>query len=276
MDLILERDALLQLAMRHHDRYVSNEPFPHIVIDDFLTHSVAEAIVARFPSPRSLPWKRYDNEMEVKLEFRDETRLDGYLRDVLYQLNSALFLEFLEVLTGAQGLISDPYFEGGGIHQIERGGFLNIHADFNYHSKLGLRRRRNVLLYFNKDWKDEYKGHLELWDAQMRTCVQRIAPRFNRCVVFNTDDFAYHGHPEPLQCPAGMTRKSLALYYYSSDVRAEAEGGGHSTLFRVRPGEAPNLKYSRLRRLRRRVKETVLQFVPPIGLTLYERLRSHR
>jgi Rps23 Pro-64 3,4-dihydroxylase Tpa1-like proline 4-hydroxylase len=275
MQLIFDRKGLDAIARAHRDRYASNQPFPHVVIDDVLPRAVAEGIVERFPEPRSLPWRRYDNESEVKLEFQDETRLDEYLRETLYQFNSALFLEFLETLTNIRGLIPDPYFEGGGLHQIERGGFLNIHADFDHHSRLGLRRRLNVLIYLNREWKDEYGGHLELWDREMRACVRRIAPTFNRCVIFNTDDQAYHGHPEPLQCPPGVTRKSLALYYYTRES-TETRSGGHSTLFRLRPGERPQAKYSQFRRLRRRVKETGLLFIPPIVLRLYGRLRFPR
>ena len=54
-------------------------------------------------------------------------------------------LEFLETLTGIDGLVPDPYFAGGGLHQIVRGGFLKVHADFNWHPKLRLDRRLNML-----------------------------------------------------------------------------------------------------------------------------------
>jgi hypothetical protein len=67
---------------------------------------------------------------------------------------------------------------------------------------------------------------------------EKILPIFNRMVIFSTTDFSYHGHPEPLTCPEGWTRKSLALYYYSNGRPAEeiAETA-HSTIFQARPGE---------------------------------------
>ena len=79
-------------------------------------------------------------------------------------MNSLRVLLFLEALTGIEGLIPDPYFGGGGPHQIQPGGFLKIHADFNVHPQLKLDRRLNMLIYLNKDWREEYGGHLELWD----------------------------------------------------------------------------------------------------------------
>jgi hypothetical protein len=45
----------------------------------------------------------------------------------------------------------------------------------------------NVIIYLNRDWREDYNGSLELWSRDMKHAVQRIAPRWNRCVIFNTD-----------------------------------------------------------------------------------------
>jgi Rps23 Pro-64 3,4-dihydroxylase Tpa1-like proline 4-hydroxylase len=140
-------------------------------------------------------------------------------------------LLWLEALTGIEGLIPAPYFGGGGLHQIEPGGFLKIHADFNVHPKLKLDRRLNMLVYLNKDWRDEYGGHLELWDRDLSACRKKILPSFNRTVIFSTTDTSFHGHPHPLTAPVGMSRKSVSLYYYTAG-RPEAERSApHDTLF---------------------------------------------
>src|SRR5204862_6163752 len=87
---------------------------------------------------------------------------------------------------------------------------------------------------------DGYGGHLELWDRDMKRCVKKIAPHFNRVVVFTITDWAFHGHPEPLTCPDGATRKSIALYYFTVGRPAgevkHARGAG-DTHFVPRPGE---------------------------------------
>jgi hypothetical protein len=136
-----------------------------------------------------------------------------FTRDLLREFNSPGCLQFLETLTGIGNLMPDPYFEGGGLHQIEPGGFLKVHADFNWHPRLRLDRRLNLIVYLNQDWREEYNGHLELWDRSMSLAVRKVLPVFNRAVVFSTTSWAYHGHPEKLACPPGQTRKSLALYY---------------------------------------------------------------
>ena len=128
----------------------------------------------------------------------------------------------------------DDHLEGGGIHQSDKGGFLNIHADFTVHPHhRNWQRRINVLVYLNKSWQEEWGGKLELWDKQMKACEKKILPIFNRCVIFNTDADSYHGHPEPMTCPEDSFRRSIALYYYT----VEANPLRRSTFYKVRPGE---------------------------------------
>lgn len=232
-----DRLRLHALAERLRRAYARARPFPHVVIDEFLPDWVLEQVLEEFPGPHELDWIRYRGEHEHKLESRHEWELGPFTRHLLSQFNSATFLSFLEVLTGESGLITDPYLEGGGLHQIEPGGYLDVHADFNWYPRLRLSRRLNVLLYLNKDWKPDYGGHLELWDADLRRCVRRILPVFNRCVIFTTGDRSFHGHPDPLRCPEGRTRKSLALYYYVSGARQAEPAEAHSTVWGTRPSQ---------------------------------------
>lgn len=140
------------------------------------------------------------------------------------------------------------------LHQTFGGGFLKIHADFNWHDKLKLDRRINVLIYLNKDWNDEYGGHLELWDRAMTRCEVRELPVFNRMVVFNTTTHSFHGHPDPLDCPQEMTRKSIAMYYYTNGRPAHEKRGQHSTLYQRRREDAFSVG----------VQTLLQELVPPI------------
>ncbi|NJK38153.1 MAG: 2OG-Fe(II) oxygenase [Oscillatoriales cyanobacterium RM2_1_1] len=256
----MDPEYLDDLASKNHESYITAEPFPHIIIDNFLPEFVLDAILEEFPEPGKIGWKTFDDPSQKKLASQHEQQMGEATRLLLYQLNSATFVEFLEKLTGIEGIISDPHFIGGGLHQIERGGFLKIHADFNRHRRLRLDRRLNLLIYLNKDWQEDYGGHFELWDREMKQCEKQVLPVFNRCVIFNTNDFSYHGHPNPLTCPEGRTRKSLALYYYSNGRPEEELSGSHSTLFKSRPGESLPQKQA----AQSGWKSTLRKFVPPI------------
>lgn len=215
--------------------YRAAQPFPHAVLDGFAEDEHLDQVLAEFPP---MPEATRGVLEERKHAVADETRFGPFTRHYVAQFNSSVVLDFLESLTGISGLIPDPHYLGGGLHQTAAGGYLKVHADFNRHKRLRLERRLNLILYLNRGWDEDYGGHLELWNRDMTSCEQRIAPEFNRCVIFTTTDTSYHGHPDPLRCPPGVTRKSIALYYYTGGQGAEeVDSGTHTTLFRARPGE---------------------------------------
>lgn len=208
--------------------YINADPFPHIIIDDFLPPEILDSILDDFPKPDEIEWWTFNNNNEIKLGSKNEVQIPQIARNVLQELNSGYILDWLEVLTGVPGLVADTRLIGGGLHQIQRGGKLGIHVDFNIEPRTKLARKLNLLLYLNKEWDDEWLGHLELWNNDKTKCVQKIAPIFNRCVIFNTTGKPWHGHPHPLNVPENVTRKSLALYYYNVDNTVT---NSHNTIF---------------------------------------------
>jgi len=206
-----------------HDAYVGADPFPHMMFDDFVAPDVTDAVLEGFPSPDAdINWRQLlatgsDGE---KVQFNKQGmphlfKIPAVARQLIWELNSSSFIRSLEKLTGIENLIPDPSLRGGGLHQILPGGLLGVHADFTHHVDYDLERRVNLLLYLNKNWEDEYEGHLELWNRDASRCVKRLRPLAGRCVIFNTDADSYHGHPRPLKCPQGVSRKSIAIYYYT-------------------------------------------------------------
>lgn len=258
------------LADKYRQEYSSAKPFPHIVIDNFLPKAMLDSVLEEFPSPEKIDWKTFDNSAEKKLASTSELQMGEHTRLLLQQLNSSTFISFLEKLTGIDGIIPDPHFVGGGLHQIEKGGYLKIHVDFNRHKRLHLDRRLNLLIYLNKDWQEEYGGHFEMWDVDMTECQKKILPLFNRCVIFSTTDFSFHGHPEPLTCPENRTRKSLALYYYSNGRPAHEVADGHSTVFKERPEETIKSKNASSLKL----KTVLKKLLPPIFVDLKKYLSN--
>lgn len=228
--------SLPALAAAFH----SAQPFKHVVIDGLFDPDFLLRVAEEFYPPDDGRWQHLQNDQEGKLAISNsEQYLPPTIKQFLRELNAEPFLQQLSALTGISYLLPDPYLLGGGMHCIPPGGKLAIHEDFNKHPFTKLDRRLNVLIYLNVDWPEAYGGALELWDRSMRHCVQRILPLFNRTVVFVTDDFSFHGHPDPLACPQDRVRKSLALYYYTNG-RPEAElylGTDHGTLFQQRPFE---------------------------------------
>lgn len=198
--------------------YADAPVFPHVIIDNFLEYTPLAEAARHFPPIDNEAWIHYVHYNEKKGGLNKRERIPQPLLALIDELNSPRFVALLSALTGIPNLIADYSLEGGGLHQIERGGFLNIHADFTAHPHQRMWRRRvNLLLYLNEDWHEEYGGQLELWTKDMRECFKTIMPVFNRCVIFNTDSDCFHGHPHPLTCPDDRTRKSIALYYFTEE-----------------------------------------------------------
>ena len=229
-----------EIADEKRSEYLNGKPFPHICIDNFFDEKILDQILSEFPNLKEED-EFYRNSNEFKYASRGEYKFEENTRKFMHFLNSQPMLEFLSKLTGIENLIPDPYFWGGGLHQIVKGGYLKIHADFNVHPTMKLDRRINLLVYLNKNWDDQFGGAFELWDEEMTHCQSKIFPYFNRLVVFSTTSTSYHGHPDPLNCPENISRKSLALYYYTNGRPEEERKLGlleHTTLFRKRKTES--------------------------------------
>jgi Rps23 Pro-64 3,4-dihydroxylase Tpa1-like proline 4-hydroxylase len=214
--------------------YRNAQPFPHIVIDDFIDRQLLRTVANSFPS---IEGKRYfDRSQErLKYQFHANESSSGLVRNLFAELNGRAFMAFLEEMTGITGLISDPYLDGGGLHLTRPGGHLGVHADFNIHGPMHVERRLNLLVYLNEDWPPEYGGALELWDREMKACAHKVDPLLGRAVIFSTNLDSFHGHPEPLNCPGDRDRRSIATYYYTALRDSAAPPPARSTTFQVRP-----------------------------------------
>jgi hypothetical protein len=216
--------------------YAAGLPFPVVVMDDFLNLAAASTACSAFPPLSNDRWIGYIRVNERKFGMRDREILPAPIRTILDELNSDAFVELVTAITGIPGLRADHLLEGAGLHQCDRGGFLNVHTDFNVHPhRPNWRRRLNLLIYLNPVWDDAWGGQLELWDEHMERCVRRITPIFNRAVLFRTDETTFHGHPDPLECPDEVTRKAIVLYYYSEEAVAPRV---RSTNHQARPSDS--------------------------------------
>jgi len=202
---------------QNKERFVNANPFPFIIIEDFFRKEFLDEVLNQFPNlADQKKTTNYYNKNEVKFANNQYKNFPNDIKKLFDFLNSDFFLTFLQRITNIQEkLIPDFELNGGGLHEIKKGGLLKIHSDFNKHPSLDLDRRLNVLIYLNKNWKDEYGGHLEFWDREMTACKEKIFPIFNKMVIFSTTDNSNHGHPDPLNCPINMSRKSIATYYYT-------------------------------------------------------------
>ena len=217
-----------------------DEPFKHVVIDNFFPVEFATILLKKFPNINSSVWERTnDADIEIKLRTKWESEFDipDGLVEAIRILNSAIFLNSMSNLFGIEKIMPDPYFSGGGLNVTVSGGLLDVHVDGNYHDASGLNRRLNAILYLNPEWHEGWGGEFGLYDSTGDNLIKKVAPLHNRLVIFDTNDFSYHGLPDPLNFPMDQVRKSIILYYYTKEPRPSSQiavNAPHSALWKKR------------------------------------------
>lgn len=262
MKHISDRLFVPENVAKMSDEFKHNKPYPHIIIDDFLKPETAEAAFAKFP-PYELFNKKYKGLNEKKAEGSNIEDFDPVYSEIIGDLMSAEMYKWIQqVCNIKEEVVMTNDAEGRGLHQGGRGSFLDIHIDFNIHRKLNLHRRLNILIYLNKFWKDEYGGGLEMWNEDVTKMVKVAQPKFNRCLIFETNEISYHGYGK-INVPEDESRKSIYGYYYT----ATREGAVpyHDTVFKARPEEG------KLKQIQTDAKElaknTIKKVLKKVGIT---------
>lgn len=248
-------------------KYLTAEPFPHIVMHDFIKTDILKQVLEEFPDlekETDLVYK-FNNDKQVKFASKGMKNLSPRAIFLNSYLQSDLMLEWLNDLSGIdETLIADPYLIGAGYHEIKRGGMLKVHADYNKHPKINLDRRLNMLIYLNENWEDKWGGALELYDENINS-IKSIYPHFNTAVIFSTTSFTYHGHPDPLNCPKHRSRRSLAYYYFSTGrPKNELSKQEHQTLWQNRNFEKTTSSYG--------AKTILREIMPPFIWKIMKKL----
>ena len=228
----IDRDAL-------RDRVRAAQPVANFCIDNFLEESFADRVLSAYPSfeEATKVGRTFSAVNEYrKVQLTDASSFAEPIAELNRTLASAEFLELLSDVFEMPNLLADEALVGGGIHQTGPRGHLDVHVDFNYLEDRALHRRLNILIYFNKGWRPEWGGNIELWDKDVKHCIHSFSPIFNRCVVFETNEVSYHG-VTAVKCPESTARKSFAAYYYTKEAPAHWTGESHSTIFKARPDE---------------------------------------
>jgi hypothetical protein len=256
---MLPMERLLAEQEQITARYRAAKPYPHVVLDNFFDEAVLDRIERSFPRPGNRDWLGYDTANEVKSTSRGILGLDPFTQTFMWQMCSEPFMGWLRDVTGIGDLCVDPTFHGGGLHESRRGGWLNVHADWTQHPHLPLVRQLNMIIYLNRDWKEEWGGALELHDSATRTAGAVVQPVFNRAVIFPTTSETLHGFPTPMTCPPDRARRSVSWFYWSPDKDAIEKGAPISFL--------PGNRQTKMRAFLR-------SCVPPIAFQIKDRLKK--
>lgn len=214
------------------------EPFKHLIIDDFLSDDLAQSALNSFPPLSEKGWehtKEVGIEVKSRSNWQSEFDIPENIIDVVRIANSALILKAMSSVLQIPKLMPDPYFSGGGLNASQTNGHLDVHVDGNYHDVSGLNRRVNLLIYLNPNWIKSWGGEFGIYSEDATQLVKAVPPLFNRCVIFDSHDKSYHGLPNPIKFPEEDPRRSIIMYYYTAAPRPNDQitiKDPHSALWR--------------------------------------------
>jgi len=212
-------------------KFQAGQPFRHLVMDDMFSDDMLDRLVGEKPPITRDHWVHENNERLRTYNLRSAVELGDVGFQLTAFLHSAAFLYFLSEVTGIWELLPDPYLQGGGYHVMPIGGKFDVHLDRSTAYETGLNRRLSLIVYLNKNWKHEYGGQLELWNADATRCEEIIEPFFNRTVLFEITDMAYHGIPNPIACPKGRSRDCFLVYYHTARTPGQDAAPPHTSIY---------------------------------------------
>ncbi|MGY6769540.1 2OG-Fe(II) oxygenase [Komagataeibacter sp. NFXK3] len=210
-------------------------PFPHLVMDGMFCDSLLNEALQAFNLDHVNNVNVFQNQLQSKRSTSTQSVMPSAIQRYFDIVNGAPFLRLLTRLTGIPNLLPDPYFYGGGMHEVAGQGHFQVHTDFRYHPHTCLENRLALLTYLNHDWKPEYGGMLELWQDNPPRPVKKIVPRFGRSVLMLQSPNSWHGHPQAAQ--EGYLRRTLITYFYTAP-KIKTDRTAQSTIYLSNSGQS--------------------------------------
>jgi hypothetical protein len=220
-------------------RFQQRDPFRYVVIDDFFSAEYCSELLAQFPAFGSGNARNEAGELGNKSTVKKIRGIGPAYAALDDALRTREFLDLIGSITGIPNLLYDPWYFGGGTHENRNGQALDAHVDFNKHPIERWHRRLNLIAYLNPAWDDAWGGSLQLHSDPRAPAdrVTTITPLYNRVVIFETTEWSWHGFPR-ITLPGnkdGLSRKSVALYFYTTDRPTEELADTHSTIYVDQP-----------------------------------------
>ena len=239
------------------EQYRKTLPFPYISIDNILNHKFALDIQNEILEMDKDLWDRYDNPFEEKYTLRDKNKLPKNTQDLFDILTSADFIQKLSEIVGEK-LYNDPTKHWWGIHKYKNGDKLDIHSDAGVHPISGDKKHVTLGIYLSLNWNENNKGHLEIWegenvlkdDAKLIKKITEFLPSFNKLILFNNTNNAWHGNPERVLCNEDSCRIFLTISYLSKNHKEPYDNSRKRAYFIKRPNDPEDVEKDKLRLMR--------------------------
>jgi Rps23 Pro-64 3,4-dihydroxylase Tpa1-like proline 4-hydroxylase len=235
--------------------YQNTKPYPYYIQDDILDMEFAKMLQNEILNIPSVEFDRYNNPFEQKFTLRNKQKYPYLLNKLISYLESDEFVNRLSQFTGFE-LVIDKNRNFNGVHLYNNGDKLDIHLDAAIHPYTKELKIITLGIYLSSNWKPEYECSLEIWSGdsgldekpKLYECINKIAPLFNRLIIFTNSDISWHGNPDIAKCSENSKRIFLTVSYLSKNKKNE--NLRQKALFISRPNDPYDENKERLIKLR--------------------------
>lgn len=241
----------------YNHEYINMKPYPHFIQNNILNNDFASNIQNEILNISEDKWDRYDNPFEKKFTLRDKNELPINTSVLFKYLICGEFIDSLSNIVGTK-LYNDPNKNWWGIHKYKNNDYLDIHSDAGIHPLNNMKKHVTLGIYLSKNWNEENGGHLEIWQGdnilnkkpELNKCITKILPSFNKLIIFNNTNNAWHGNPEPVKCNNNSIRIFLTLSYLSNEYNFPYDNKFKKAFFIKRPNDEEDLEKDKMRLIR--------------------------
>lgn len=179
-----------------------------MILDDALPRQLIQAANAAWPAADWPGWIDYHDHGGGKRTSDLTTAIPVQCSQLLARMALMPVGDWMRA--GLPPMVADMGLHGSGLHQMSAGSCLHRHLDGDTHQRLGLARVLSAVLWVHPTWEDGWGGELVLESGV------RVLPRPGRLVLFDCRH-AWHS-VAPVNCPAEVQRRSLAMFWWSLDA----------------------------------------------------------
>ena len=229
----------------------------YIYVDNFLEEKFAKNCQTEILQQPEDVWDRYNNYFEQKKTYRDKNKLPVFTNTLFSYLTSLEFVSKLSDLTNIP-LQNDPDKLFWGIHTFEHGDKLDIHVDAGKQMHNNLIKAVTIGIYLSYNWEEKNGGYLEFWngsDAHLEKPriyypVEKILPKYNRFILFESNSRSWHGSPNPCICLNDEKRIFLTISYLTEGPNPLFLNTLYKAFFVKRPEDPEDVDKDKMRILR--------------------------
>ena len=144
------------------DQFRSAQPFPHIVLDDFLEEDVFVQICrSRIQAKIEKGGKYFHSKVEKKKWISLNCNLRKPIADVLHELNSVSWINNLTRLSHIELITTKTDNKMlANYHEMEPGGYLGPHVDHSSDPISGMPHVLNIILFLSDKLKNNLNSTL--------------------------------------------------------------------------------------------------------------------